>query len=232
MSILKKNLEKIYKKGFIMKKHTWILLLSSYSTIAMAGTGLNCYELDALSDNDNAMETCITQTNSELNGTYNALRTQSKDHKEGLEALKSMQLGWMKMRDSQCLFLSMHSAGGGGAARTAIRCEIEMTIKREEELSKLLGDEPEEQTEVPVGAPIVGGHTKSDSSSTNNIQKASNFAANQLGFQLKQILSSSIQVVAGKNYKLRLQMKNGEIYDVVIYEDLQNSMKLTSSKKL
>ena len=141
-----------------MKKHTWTLLLSSFSTIAMAGTGLNCSDLDSIGQDDNAMEACITQTNDELNGTYKELKALSKDNKEALKELKSMQLGWIKMRDSQCLFISMNSAGGGGVAITALRCEIEMTIQREKELSIMLGEEDAIELEIPV----VGGDIKTD----------------------------------------------------------------------
>jgi uncharacterized protein YecT (DUF1311 family) len=211
-----------------MKKNTWILLLSSFSTISMAGTGLNCSDLDSIGQDDNAMEACITQTDDELNGTYKALKALSKDNKEGLKVLKNMQLGWIKMRDSQCLFMSMNSAGGGGAARTALRCEIEMTIKREKELSIMLGEEDDIELEIPV----VGGHTKTDASSKNNIEEASSFASEKMGLKLQEILASSVQSVAGMNYELKLKMINGETYDVIVFEDLQSVMELVSFKKL
>lgn len=212
-----------------MKKHTWILLLSSFSTIAMAGTGLNCSDLDTIGDDDNAMEACITQTNDELNGTYKELKTQSKENKKGLKALKDMQLGWIRMRDSQCLFMSMNSAGGGGVARTALRCEIEMTIKREKELSIMLGEEDDIELDVPM----VGGDTKTDASSKNNIEKASNFAAEKMGLKLQEILNpSSIQVVAGRKYTLKLKMIDDEVYDAIVFENLQSVMELVSFKKL
>lgn len=210
-----------------MKKYTWILLLSSFSTVAMAGTGLNCLDLDAIGENDNALEACISQTNDELNGTYKELHTQNKENKEVLKALKNMQRGWIKMRDAQCLFKSMHSAGGGGVAKTAIRCEIEMTIKREEELSMML----DKEDNVELESPAVGGDTKTDSNQKKNVEKVSNFAAKKMGFKLQEILTSSIQVVAGKNYQLKLKMMNGETYDVTVFEDLQNVMKLVSFKK-
>ena len=213
-----------------MKKNTWILLLSSFSTISMAGTGLNCSDLDSIGQDDNMMEACITQTNDELNDTYKELKALSKDNKEGLKVLKNMQLGWMKMRDSQCLFMSMNSAGGGGAARTAIRCEIEMTIQREKELSiNMLGNEGYVELEIPT---VVGGHTKTDASLKNNVKEASTFAAEKMGFKLEEILASSIQAVAGRNYELKLKMINGEIYDVIVFENLQSIMELVSFKKL
>lgn len=119
-----------------MKKIIFTLLLSTVSYSSFAGTGLNCSEDEVLSD-ANQLEACVTQTNDELNATYKQLTETHKDAPEKLEALKSMQLAWIKMRDAQCLFKSMNSAGGGGAAMTAVRCEVEMTIQREEELANL-----------------------------------------------------------------------------------------------
>ncbi len=120
-----------------MKKYILISLLLSASSVSLAGTGLNCSNLDVIGQDTKALEACVTQTNDELNATYKELRATHKNKKDKLKALKDMQNGWIKMRDAQCLFQGMNAVGGGGAAQTGIRCEIKMTIKREEELSQL-----------------------------------------------------------------------------------------------
>ena len=119
-----------------MKKMFFATALLAFSSVASAGTGLNCSDDEVLSD-PNKVEACLTQVDGELNGTFKQLQTLNKDSKDKLKALKNMQLGWIKMRDAQCEFQSFNSAGGGGAALTAMRCEIEMTMQREKELQDL-----------------------------------------------------------------------------------------------
>lgn len=119
-----------------MKKLFFAAALLAFSGVATAGTGLNCSDGEVLSD-PNRVEACLTQVDGELNGTFKQLQALHKDSKEKLKALKDMQLGWIKMRDAQCEFQSFNSAGGGGAALTAMRCEIEMTMQRDKELQEL-----------------------------------------------------------------------------------------------
>lgn len=40
------------------------------------------------------------------------------------------------MRDNQCSFQSLNSAGGGGAALTEMRCIVQLTLKRNDELEQ------------------------------------------------------------------------------------------------
>ncbi|WML89726.1 lysozyme inhibitor LprI family protein [Thiothrix lacustris] len=119
-----------------MKKMFFASALLAFSSIATAGTGLNCTDENVLSD-PNYLDVCVTQVDSELNGTFKELQARHKDVKEKMAALKQMQLGWIKMRDAQCDFQSMNSAGGGGVAQTAMRCIVEMTIQRDKELQDL-----------------------------------------------------------------------------------------------
>lgn len=114
------------------------LLLFSLTNLATAGTGLNCSEVINKESTDNELEACIEQTNDELNGSYKQLQDTYKGNKDILSALKKMQLGWIEMRDGQCDFESRNSAGGGGVARTVIRCEIKMTLQRTDELDEML----------------------------------------------------------------------------------------------
>lgn len=119
-----------------MKKMMATLFLCAFSTATFAGTGLNCSDLDAIGDNQDALQACVDQTNDELNATYKQLRDTHKDNKDAYAALKDMQVGWIKMRDAQCLFKSMNT--GSAAAQVGVMCEIEMTIQRENELAGLL----------------------------------------------------------------------------------------------
>lgn len=119
-----------------MKKLFFAAALLAFSGVTAAGTGLNCSDDTVLSD-INMLEACNTQVDSELNGSYKQLQALHKDSKDKMAALKKMQLGWIQMRDAQCDFESHNSAGGGGAAQTAMRCIIRMTMQRDEELQNI-----------------------------------------------------------------------------------------------
>jgi uncharacterized protein YecT (DUF1311 family) len=119
-----------------MKKLVSVLFLCAFSAGTFAGTGLNCSDLDAIGDNQDALEACVIQTNDELNATYKQLRDAHKNNKGAYDALKDMQVGWIKMRDAQCQFKSMNT--GSAAAQVGVMCEIEMTVQRENELAGLL----------------------------------------------------------------------------------------------
>ena len=119
-----------------MKKYILAVLLGSLSSIALAANP-DCSKPEDIGQDETKLEACLTSTNDKLNGTYKELRDIHKDNEEKLGVLKDMQLGWIKMRDAQCLFRSMNSAGGGGAALTAVLCEIELTNQRAKELADL-----------------------------------------------------------------------------------------------
>ena len=82
---------------------------------------------------------------------------------------------------------------------------------------------------------IAGGYT---SVSVNNadVKQAASFAANQISkgkATLKQVTAAQTQVVAGLNYRLVIQLSNGQRYKVVVYKGLPPSkLKLTSVTKL
>ena len=88
-------------------------------------------------------------------------------------------------------------------------------------------------TSKPV---IAGGYT---SVSVNNadVKQAANFATNQVSkgkAKLKQITAAQTQVVAGMNYRLAIQLSNGQRYKVVVYKPLGTGAKmaLSSASKL
>ena len=75
---------------------------------------------------------------------------------------------------------------------------------------------------------LVGGYT---SVSVNNadIQQVATFAANQVAkgkATLKKVTSAQTQVVAGLNYRLVIQLSNGQRYKVVVYKPLGAGAKL------
>lgn len=84
---------------------------------------------------------------------------------------------------------------------------------------------------LPDSLPRPGGH-RYIPSTDNEAQMAGQFAAKALGNSLSKIKNVSKQVVAGMNFRMQIVLANGAEYDVVVYRDLQNRFKLTSSKML
>lgn len=116
-----------------MKKYLWILFIITASTATWAESDLDCSILTNYNADELAI--CIAQVDDNLNVTYKQLRATHKDNREVLRAIRSMQLGWIKMRDAQCLFRGLSSASSLGGGQAALHCEIQMTIQREKELS-------------------------------------------------------------------------------------------------
>lgn len=118
-----------------MKEYTFAIIALFSASAAFAGSDMDCSDLEALGQDEDKLEQCHAQADSKLNATYKEVRGRHKDNEDMQKALKDMQLGWIKMRDAQCLFKSMNTAGG--AALAGVLCEIEMTTKREAELAEL-----------------------------------------------------------------------------------------------
>jgi hypothetical protein len=94
---------------------------------------------------------------------------------------------------------------------------------------KKTGATTEETTSMEI--PIAGGMVAT-SQQDAEVQQAATFAAAQLGKgELDSVLEASQQVVAGMNYALKIKLKGGAIYDVVVYRDLQNHFSLTKSSQ-
>lgn len=81
---------------------------------------------------------------------------------------------------------------------------------------------------TPIPAPhrpIAGGFSTVN---VNNpaVQDAAEFAAEALGGLLSRVLSAEQQVVAGVNYRMEIELQDGSLHDVMVYEDLQGNMSL------
>jgi hypothetical protein len=78
---------------------------------------------------------------------------------------------------------------------------------------------------------MLGGYT---SVSVNNadVKQAASFAANQVSkgkAKLRKVTAAQTQVVAGLNYRLVIQLSNGQRYKVVVYKPLGSGAKLVLS---
>ena len=82
-----------------MKKIIGVFLLSMASGSSIAGTAINCHEVNEMSNK--MVEVCLDQTNRHLNENYKELVKQyGKKSADDKKLLKNMQLGWIKMRDA------------------------------------------------------------------------------------------------------------------------------------
>lgn len=86
---------------------------------------------------------------------------------------------------------------------------------------------PEQGEEMP---PIAGGMSATDTQDVE-VVKAAEFAASQMGQELDSVLEASQQVVAGMNYAMTIKLKNGDVYEVVVYRDLQGNYSMTEYSK-
>jgi len=64
----------------------------------------------------------------------------------------------------------------------------------------------------------------------STVVSAAQFAANIIGYSLDEVISAQSQVVEGTNYKLQISLIDGSIYDVVVYQDLDNAFELSSAQ--
>ena len=119
-----------------MKKIITLALCAT--SIALAGTGLNCHEVSEMKANE--VEACVTQTDDILNTYYNDLMNDKmfKEFPQNKKALKSVQQSWLKFRDASCeLTLTLGSASSH-KEEMMNSCLVKMTIKRNEELEVLI----------------------------------------------------------------------------------------------
>jgi len=58
------------------------------------------------------------------------------------------------------------------------------------------------------------------------------FNEKNLKSSIKEISNAASQVVSGKNYRFHLLLENGEIWEVQIYVDLQQTKRITEFKQI
>jgi len=79
---------------------------------------------------------------------------------------------------------------------------------------------------------LVGGWSKTEV--TPKVEKALNFVLQQMNTSAKldKIVSVKTQIVKGRNYNIDFQLDNGEVWNAIVYVDLDGSMKLTKKAAL
>lgn len=119
-----------------MKVVLYGLLLLAISSTSTAAT-LNCNDIEKFSEDDQAIDACLRQTNDSLNQHYENLQRRYKTSREKSTALLNMQIAWLALRDAQCDLAGYNARLGRGALRTAQRCVVKMTLKRTAELREM-----------------------------------------------------------------------------------------------
>ncbi|WP_028489656.1 lysozyme inhibitor LprI family protein [Thiothrix lacustris] len=113
-------------------------LMLAFSGSAMAGTGLACKDManSESFETDAQFSQCLTQTDQELNGSFQALKKKMKDRNVAND-LKTMQLGWIKMRDAQCIVEALTANLANGMEYREKTCKIRMTTERTDQLDAI-----------------------------------------------------------------------------------------------
>jgi uncharacterized protein YecT (DUF1311 family) len=121
------------KKCFVLAS-----LTLAFSGYAMAGTGLDCAEMakSGSFQTDGEFSQCLTQTDQELNASFKTLKTKMKDSNVATD-LKAMQLGWIKMRDAQCIVEALTANLANAIETRGKICTIRLTSQRAAELDAI-----------------------------------------------------------------------------------------------
>ena len=98
---------------------------------------------------------------------------------------------------------------------------------------------PEERAEAPPPMPMITGGYSATEVKGAEIEAARDLAVAEIYKQfptraLVQKVMAEVQVVAGLNYRFRIQMSgdSGPTYEAVVFRSLQNTMSVTSLKKV
>ena len=75
---------------------------------------------------------------------------------------------------------------------------------------------------------LVGGWSEAEV--TPQVEAALNYVISESDFEspLKTIVSIKTQIVSGKNYDIDFELNNGELWNVIVYEDLNGNYKITA----
>lgn len=114
-----------------MNKYLFALLLLTFSSFSMAGTGLNCLEVDKMGSGE--VKVCGIRSDRDLNDFYQQLL--KKLDKQKASFLREAQRAWLELRAAQCNMISLNAKN---EKITKDRCEIKITEIRARELEDLL----------------------------------------------------------------------------------------------
>lgn len=106
-------------------------------------------------------------------------------------------------------------------------------------LSACTDEAVKQPSSVPEAA-IVGGYSRiANPDADEELFQVTKFLGSEIGLQtgntsmgVEKVLEAYRQVVAGTNYRVKLQMTDASLYEAVVYLNLQNEMSLTSLQKL
>ncbi|WP_040839516.1 cystatin domain-containing protein [Thiothrix nivea] len=101
----------------------------------------------------------------------------------------------------------------------------------------------DEAVKQPPSAPeaaIAGGYSRiTNPDADEELFQVTKFLGSEIGLQtgntsmgVEKVLEAYRQVVAGINYRVKLQMTDGSQYEAVVYMDLKDEISLTSLEKL
>ncbi|AUC16290.1 hypothetical protein BTO06_14535 [Tenacibaculum sp. SZ-18] len=79
---------------------------------------------------------------------------------------------------------------------------------------------------------IVGGWTSIDVDDKVKEMAAFVTESKELGSKIEKITDASSQIVSGKNYRFKLHLENGEVWNSQVYENLQNEKQVTKFEKI
>jgi hypothetical protein len=99
--------------------------------------------------------------------------------------------------------------------------------------------QPEERAEASLPVPMIAGGYSATDVTGAEIEAARDLAVAEIYRQfptraLVQKVMAEVQVVAGLNYRFRIQMSGGPgpTYEAVVFRSLQNTMSVSSLKKV
>jgi len=102
--------------------------------------------------------------------------------------------------------------------------------------ANLPANNPPSAPTVAPGPVIVGGYAPADMNDPN-VKAAYGLALNELYRRnptraLDEKKSAEQQVVAGMNYRFRIEMSGRAVYSITVYRDLQGAMSVSDYQKL
>jgi hypothetical protein len=82
-----------------------------------------------------------------------------------------------------------------------------------------------------VAVPMVGGYRAVDVAD-ETVQHVAAYVAQEMETEITEVVSAHRQVVQGSNYRLVLLDAEGNRWQVVVYQNLQGELQITSSQQV